>query len=268
MRKENEKRGQNKIISIGVMIILGLIFMNVSGCAAGFLGIGNSASWKEEVLLHDGSKIIVERWQKHGGRHELGQNPGISDQSITFTIPDIDKTIKWKDKYSVEIGSCNFNLVSLHILKNTPYIITTACGCLSYNKWERPNPPYIIFKFENDEWKRMNLAELPMEFKNINITIDTVNDEEELVKQAFVSAEMVQKLNESLKQPEYKAIIRTPIKIWCEEEIYDGHGSWYGVDWFTSKPSYEACIKFCEREKITAQYCPCDRLFKSKTKEK
>lgn len=38
---------------------------------AGFLGFGGY-SWKEEVLLHDGSKIVVERSVERGGRHEIG----------------------------------------------------------------------------------------------------------------------------------------------------------------------------------------------------
>ena len=39
---------------------------------AGLFGIGGD-SWKEDVLLHDGKKLIVERSQTYGGRHEIGQ---------------------------------------------------------------------------------------------------------------------------------------------------------------------------------------------------
>ena len=44
------------ISTIGLILTLGMS-MNAD---AGFLGFGGD-SWKEEVLLHDGSKIIVER---------------------------------------------------------------------------------------------------------------------------------------------------------------------------------------------------------------
>lgn len=180
--------------------------------AAGILGSGNTASWKEEVLLHDGSKIIVERWQKHGGRHEPGQRPGIAEQTITFTIPVAKKVIKWKDDYSEDIGHSNFELVALHIFNNVPYIITKPDLSLSYNKWGRPNPPYIIFKFEGREWQRIDIRKLPVEFKNINLVVNTLWHEKELVTQGMVSAETIKRMNSSLTQEEYKTIIRTPLK--------------------------------------------------------
>jgi len=126
-----------------------LVFFILSGVtnmnAFGLLGFGNTASWKEEVLLHDGSKIIVKRWQKHGGDHEIGQEPGIAEQSVTFTLPGTKKTIQWKDEYSPEVGGSNFILVALHCLNATPYVIAKPRLDRSYNKWGRPNPPYVIF---------------------------------------------------------------------------------------------------------------------------
>jgi len=67
--------------------------------------------------------------------------------------------------YSEDVHHSNFTFVALHILNATPYIITTAPFCSAYNKWGRPNPPYVIFKHENKGWKRIGLAELPAEFK-------------------------------------------------------------------------------------------------------
>ena len=54
---------------------------------AGLFGFGDP-SWKEEVLLHDGSKIVVERSQSYGGRHEIGQSSPVKEQTITFTVPN------------------------------------------------------------------------------------------------------------------------------------------------------------------------------------
>jgi len=39
---------------------------------------------KEEVLLHDGSKLIVERTVERGGRHEIGQPPPIKVESLSL----------------------------------------------------------------------------------------------------------------------------------------------------------------------------------------
>lgn len=255
-------------MNISIMIMLTFIFINLSGCAAGFLGIGNTASWKEEVLLHDGSIIIVERWQKRSGGSEIGSKPDVSDQSITFTIPGTNKTVKWEDEYSREIDRSNFMLLALHFLNNTPYIITTPRLCLSYNKWGRPNPPYVIFKYETKEWKRIDIAELPIEFKNINLVINIQSHEEKLVGQGTTSAEMVKKLNSSLTQEEFKEIARTPLKgVGCRELILDGT-YWHDISGLKKQKSYEDCINLCPRIGISAANCPCDRLFKTGVKEK
>jgi len=233
--------------------------------AFGFLGFGSTASWKEEVLLHDGSKIIVKRWQKHGGDHEIGQEPGIAEQSITFALPGTKKTIQWKDEYSPEVGGCNFILIALHILNTTPYLITNPRLDRSYNKWGRPNPPYVIFKFEGNDWKRITISELPMQFKNVNLVNNTLQHEDNLVRKRLAPTEMVIKLNSSLKQAEYKTILRAPLEnINVPTLVPTEDGGWIGIDWFTSQRSYEACMNFCKKEKIKAGYCPCDAIFQGR----
>jgi len=220
------------------------------------------ASWKEEVLLHDGKKIMVKRSQTRGGRGEVGQSP-IKQHSITFTLPESGKTITWEDKFSKDVGHSNFDLLALHILNDTPYIVVTTYGCLAYNKWGRPNPPYVFFKFDGNEWKRISLSEFPREFVEINTVINASAHEKKLVSQDIVSAEMVKKLNSSLKQPESKAIARTPLagSEECGERIHTGRHSWLGIDWFSSQPTYEDCLKLCERKGIIVQECPCNRFF-------
>ena len=174
----------------------------------------SEATWKEEVLLHDGSKIIATRSQSRGGRGEIGQSP-IKEQSITFTLPGANKSITWKDEFSEDVGHANFNLLALHVLNDTPYITTTAYGCLSYNKWGRPNPPYIFFKHDGKVWQRISLAEFPTEFKDINVVINSSAHEIKLLKadgaSGFGSAASIKELNSSLTQQEYKKIVREPI---------------------------------------------------------
>lgn len=186
--------------------------MSVSA-EAGIFGFGGD-SWKEEALLHDGSKIIVTRTQSHGGRGEIGQSP-IKEQSISFTIPGANKPIVWNDDYSEDVGHSNFDLLALHIMNGTAYITNSADGCLSYGKWGRPNPPYILFKYDKGAWKRISLSEFPLEFQKINLVINTSAHEKKLVaeniKLGFVSAGSINRLNSSLSQPEYKTILREPL---------------------------------------------------------
>jgi hypothetical protein len=263
MKKAKE---ENNKINISLILVIIFIFLGmVKICAAGFLGFGDSASWKEEVLLHDGSKIIVERWQKHGGRHEPGQRPGIAERSINFTLPGTKNIIKWKDEYSEDVGRSSLKPLALDIINGTIYIVTTPVGMLAYNKWDRPNPPYIFFKFsgKDEKWERITLAELPVEFKNINLVIDTMNNEEELVRQGIISAEKVKEFNSRLTQEEYKTIVRTPLKTMNEPiMVPTKEGGWLSIDWFTSQPSYEACKNFSKRKKVRTEHCPCNAIFK------
>lgn len=210
---------------------------------AGLFGFGGT-SWKEEVLLHDGRKIVVERWHKRGGRHEITSAPPVKEQSITFTVPETNKTLTWRDKYSEDVGSANFEILALHIQDGTPYIVLTAYGCLSYNKWGRPNPPYVIFIHDGKEWQRIQMAELPASFKDINLVIDTSNNEKRLSSLGNISAELIRGFNNSLTQPEYKTILREPLKNAggsCEPMVH------YKCGWFGTRPDGTFNKEFADR---------------------
>jgi hypothetical protein len=197
------------------------------------LGVAMSAcastTWKEEVLLHDGQKIIVQRSQSYGGRHEIGQKPPIKEQEITFTVPATHKTLTFKSEYGEDIGRANFKLLALHILNDIPYIVASPNLCLSYNKWGRPNPPYVFFKHDGKTWQRILLTDFPVEFKEINLVINTKGEEKIITAQSLVTAELVKKLNGQLSQPEYKGILREELpkkrinQMCMEMVLYKGH---------------------------------------------
>lgn len=194
---------------------LGFLFLMGASMSAeaGLFGSGDF-SWKEEVLLHDGRKIIVKRSQSYGGRREVGQNPPIKEHVLSFQLPGSSKTIKWVSEFSQDVGRANFDLLALHVLNDTPYIVATPNLCLSYDKWGRPNPPYLPFRYDGTAWQRITLAELPGAFKTTNVIVD-VRSEEDIERAAlqlgYVLVDAIKTLNSSLIQPEYKAILREPL---------------------------------------------------------
>jgi hypothetical protein len=131
-----------QIAKLGMLLMIGA---SMSACAS-FLGLGGD-SWKEEVLLHDGNKIIVERTVSRGGRHEIGQEPPIKEQSLSFILPGTNESVTWEDKFTEDIGGANFLPTLLDIHNSVAYLVVKPMGCMSYNKWGRPNPPYVIFKY-------------------------------------------------------------------------------------------------------------------------
>lgn len=201
-----------------------LLMVGVSMSAdAGLVGLGG-ASWKEEVLLHDGRRLIVERSQTRGGRREIGQPPPIKEHAISFKMPGSNKTITWKSEYGEDVGRANFDLLAVHILNDTPYVVATPNLCLSYNKWGRPNPPYVFYKYDGAVWQRIPLSEFPAEFKTINVAISTLGDEDKLTSPGLVSADKIKELNSEVRQPEYKNILREPLPVaqinqMCEERV-------------------------------------------------
>lgn len=243
------------------------LMMGVSMSAdAGLFGFGGD-SWEEEVLLHDGGKIIVERSVERGGRHEIGQQSPIKEQSLLFILPATNERITWKSEFSKDIGLADFKPILFDLVQGAAYVVASTVGCLSYNKWGRPNPPYIIFKYQNKAWQRITMQELPTELKKPNLIISSPDNEVEKIGKSYVTAAMVQQANSDLTQPEYKTILREKIAnaggSRCGEMIRTNDG-WEGLGFFKQKSSYEACLKYCDQKGVSQKNCPCATLFEGK----
>ena len=106
----------------------------------------NSTSWKEEVLWHDGKKIIVGRTTTRDseGRREIGQHAPIIEQTLTFTPPGASQSITWKSDFGQTFQD-NLDLLAIDIVDSKPYVVAYPGFCHAYNKWGRPNPPYVVF---------------------------------------------------------------------------------------------------------------------------
>lgn len=241
-----------------------LLSLNVH---AGLFGLGGD-SWKEEVLLHDGRTLIIERSQTYGGRGEIGQASPVKTHSLRFTMPQSGRTLTWTSEYGEELGRTNFNVLAVHIQDDTPYLVVEPNLCLAYNKWGRPNPPYIIFKHDGRAWQRLDMADLPKAFEKINLIVN--NGRLEHIKKAsqgkgYVSAQEIAGFNRSLTQPQYKSILREVMmnnSQGCRVEFSNGKGAWLSADWFEDRKDLEACLKVCQMNDFSGEKCPCYQYFK------
>ena len=250
-----------RIAQLGLILMMGAS-MNTN---AGWFGFGGD-SWKEEVLLHDGQRIIVKRSVERGGRHEIGQQPPYKEQSLAFTFPTTNESVTWKTEFSEDVGLADFKPILLDIIQGKAYIVTTPMGCLSYNKWGRPNPPYVVFRYEGKGWKRITLQELPAPLKTPNLIISSPDNEVKRIGKSLIAADEIKRLNGELTQSEYKTILRDPYPGagGCPEMVYDGHGGWLSISTFKRYPSLDECLRFCEREDLTAEHCLCNKFYKGK----
>lgn len=104
------------------------------------------ASWKEEVLLLDGRKLIVERSQTYGSYPTVeSRERALLNEEWAFRSPDGRQRIVWKSDFRRPPEGDSLMLLQLNFLNGVPYVATSPAGCLSYNHWKRPNPPYVFF---------------------------------------------------------------------------------------------------------------------------
>lgn len=248
---------------------LAMLATSMSACAT-----GSSISWKEEAQLHDGRKIVVERRDIHDSSlpHEIGQGAPLAEHTTTFNMPDTKQSVTWRSDNRSRSEPDNLDLMVLDFMNGVPYAAAGITRCIAYNRWGRPNPPYIFFKYDGKVWQRIPLEEFPAEFKEPNVMVGGYDQYSLSVEErdaSVLASDTVRKVNKaSGRSPESYTIIREPLKrgapVNCGEMIYDGKGGWIGMGWFRKQPSYEACLSYCEREKVSAQYCPCNTLFKGK----
>lgn len=241
-------------------VVLLLITLNAF---AGWFGFGGT-SWQEEVLLHDGNKLVVERSVTRGGPHEIGQRGSYTKETLAFKHPGTGKMITWEDSATPDLGNSNFLPMALDVYQDAVYLVLSPMGCLSYNKWGRPNPPYVVFRFVDKTWDRIDLSELPTETNALNMIFSSPDAEVERLGKRFIDSETITRITNEYRQPENKAILRAAVEGpagRCGEMVSDGKGGWIGIGWFKKQPNLEACFQYCKREAVSDENCPCKRLF-------
>ncbi len=150
-----------RITQFGLILMMGV---SMNGCS-------KTMSWKEEVKLNDGRVIVVDRHFNLGGYPTLDASERRPlDETITFNMPDSSKKIVWKTEFNDRVPELNsLSPLLLDVIGGIPYLATSPAGCIAYNKWGRPNPPYILFKYANTAWQQIPLKEFPAVLVRANL---------------------------------------------------------------------------------------------------
>lgn len=210
-----------------LMVISVMMGVSMNACSS------SSMTWKEEVLLHDGGKVIAKRFYNLGGYPTVDSRERAAlDETVTFGLPGTNEKILWKNDFRDSNPEPNsLNLIRFDVVKGVPYIAAYPAGCIAYNKWGRPNPPQVLFKYENEQWKRITLAELPAELIGAQANVVVGRPKTSLLK-SFYTVDGVNAENREINTPEYKTILREAVKpgspgVSCEELVYY-KGAWVG----------------------------------------
>lgn len=149
--------------------LIGRFSLLLASIAALFCGIAACGSqtetitWKEEVALHDGRTIVVARSVTLGGvRREIGQGPGISKSTLSFTAPD-GKQVYWENPGQL-------NVMLLDFEGTTPFLAGEPAMVSDYARYGCPNPSYVFFRYAN-EWLRIEFKDSPSFLRKTNLLI-------------------------------------------------------------------------------------------------
>ncbi|MFH0728666.1 MAG: hypothetical protein V2B19_20315 [Pseudomonadota bacterium] len=217
-----------KYMKITMTVVFLIYTMVTSQEVFGFLGFGNSVSWKEEVLLHDGSIIIVERTQTLGGYPTLDSRERvILTEKWVFPVPGTERKIAWEVDFHRPPEGSQLTLITVGFLNGAAYVATIPDGLIAYNYWKRPNPPYVFFKYDNEAWRQITLNEFPAEFKVGNVVVGRPHRSH---RSGLLSISVIKEENHRL-QPYIRQILRKPINegdgLWRYPEMeYNGKGGW------------------------------------------
>jgi hypothetical protein len=145
------------------MLILLLLIPLAAACGP------TKLEWKEEILLHDGRKIIAERTELGGGRAEPGQSGAPKKRTISFPDP---KNPKQRYTHSVT-GNSNYLLVDFDET-GSPWMIVYV-GVFS-DDTDCPNGTYQTFKWIGSGWQSVIYGTLPKLFKEPNLPVGYIVD--------------------------------------------------------------------------------------------
>lgn len=194
---------------------------------AGWFGL-DGTSWKEEVLLHDGAKIVVQRSQSYGSRPTLdSREKRVLEEVWSIPVLGGDRTLIWKTGFRTPPEGPSLILMLIDFINGIPYLATSPAGCIAYNYWGRPNPPYVFFKHDGKDWRRISLEEFPPQFTEPNVVVGRPDPNH---RSGTLTLDMVKQDNAGL-EPYHRVIAREPIMKgdgnWrCPQMEYDGEGGW------------------------------------------
>jgi hypothetical protein len=123
---------------------------------------GKTIEWKQEVPLHDGRLIVIDRVSQQGPFNPFLNMRMEVRQELAFTHPDTGERIRWMIPEGLLPYMLDFD-------DGVPYYVLNAHTVADYNRWGCPNPPWIVYRYERGQWMRVPFEQLPVKFEKVNL---------------------------------------------------------------------------------------------------
>ncbi len=119
--------------------------------------------WIEYVKVPDGRIVEVARYQEFKRPAEIGHPPGPSDYWLEFEHPTTRERIRWEN--DGELGT-----VALLFDADVPHLLASFKYGSGLRKAGCPNPPYLLFRYQDSGWRNLDLTTLPVKHLRSNMT--------------------------------------------------------------------------------------------------
>jgi hypothetical protein len=172
-----------------------------AGCASG-------PAWKEEVVMFDGSKAVVARTVILGNVldqevSDVRHGPPVKGNTLRVPMAAGAASATWE--------AMGLNPQAVGRVGGIWYLSASPMLCSDYDKWGRPVPPYVFFKYAGDSWQRITVEQFPPEITRRNLTYAGSYDHRQAVSTGFISIDQARLLNPGL--PDYiRTIYRSGTK--------------------------------------------------------
>lgn len=129
----------------------------LSGCLGTLLtpSYTPEIKWKEEVKLHDGRVIVVDRESRREGRAVPGEAPFEGVFIVRAKHPDTGEEILWN-----EFAGGGPEVIDF--VNGVPYFAVNVGSGPSCRKYQFPKLNFVFFKYDK-RWQRISFEELPKE---------------------------------------------------------------------------------------------------------
>ncbi len=159
--------------------------------------------WKQEVLLQDGRVINVDRISKQRGP-TIPENAILEyEQTLSFVNPDTHENITWTLPNGTMTKMLDFE-------KGVPYFVLRPASVADYNAWDCPNPPFLVFRYENRQWQQKPFETLPAQFTVPNL-LGAAHSSDTLSEDGLVTIDEFKQYLKKSSVPEVRVISREKI---------------------------------------------------------
>lgn len=137
----------------------------ITGGLISLTACSDTGSWKEDVKLLDGREITVTQTRRFEGSYN-GVNYGsvVREVWLTLKLPEFgNQEIIWHENLLPWV---------VNVYKGKLYVVGWPPTGREFYLYGGSRPPYIGFVYENNKWKRIPFAEIPVEIYDVNMWID------------------------------------------------------------------------------------------------